>query len=364
MSNQRINLRVIGTIASKDLLDAFKNRNILSLMFTVFMMVGLYRFLPQFESDETPPRLVVYDQGDSQWVASWDANPDFDLVSTASEDEMERYVADRDFVALGLALPKNFDRSIENGENVTLDAYVIHWASDDATASLRSYFEETLSAGGNQSFHLDLEVHTLYTRMDSAGYAFLTSLTVLLALSVGGMYIVPHMMFEEKQTRTLDSLMVSPATQFEILTAKVIAGGTIALLAGLLTFLINTALVTQWWAAILACLSGALFFVAVGLLVGTALESKQQMTLWGFLLMFAMLIPALLVTLGSFLKGWIVTLLSLTPSVALINLVRATFTNPVPIQPVGANLALLLGWAVAIYIIILVILRRMDRANG
>ena len=363
MNLHRLNLRIIGTIAAKDLLDAFKNRSILSLMFSVFMMVALYRFLPQFESGETPPRLVVYDQGDSQWIARWDADPSYDLVTTVSMDEMERYVADRDFVVLGLVLPADFDRRIESGERITLDAYVIHWASDDAAASLRSFFEETLSASVNQNLRLDLAGHTLYTRMDSAGFAFLTSLTVLLALSMGGMYIVPHLMFEEKQTRTLDSLMVSPATHLEILTAKVIAGGTIAVLAGLLTFIINAVLVTQWWAAILACLSGALFFTAVGLLVGTVLESKQQMTLWGFLLMFAMLIPALLITLGSFLKADILTLLRLTPSVALINLVRAAFANPIPLRSLGINLALLLGWAAALYIITLTLLRRKDRAN-
>ncbi len=364
MKRYGINLRVIGTIASKDLLDAFKNRNILSLMFSVFMMVGLYRFLPEFESGETPPRLVVYDQGNSQWITQWDADTNYDLVATASMGEMERYVADRDFIVLGLVLPEDFDRRIESGESVTLDAYVIHWASDEAAGSIRSYFEGTLGNDLGQDVHLDLEGHTLYTRIDSGGYAFLTSLTVLLALSMGGMYIVPHLIFEEKQTRTLDSLMVSPATQLEILIAKVITGGTIAVLAGLLTFCINAALVTQWWAAILACLSGALFFVAVGLLVGTAMETKQQMTLWGFLLMFAMLIPALLVTLGSFLKAGILTLLRLTPSVTLINLVRAAFTNPVPMQPLVWNSALLLGWVAVLYIIILVILRRKDRANG
>ena len=364
MKSQNLNFRVISTIASKDLLDAFKNRNILSLMFTVFMMVALYRFLPQFESSETPPRLVVYDRGESQWIARWDANPDYDLVTTTSQDEMESYVADRDFVALGLILPEDFDQRIEAGESITLDGYVIHWASEKSVETLHGFFEEALSTDIDKDIHLDLEGHTLYTQMDSAGYAFLTSLTVLLALSMGGMYIVPHLIFDEKQTRTLDSLMVSPASHLEILAAKVIAGGTIAVIAGLLTFGINAALVTHWWMALLVCLSGALFFVAVGLLVGTVLETRQQMVLWGFLLMFAMLIPALLVTLGSFLKAGILTVLNLTPPVAFINLVRATFTHPIPLPSLGINLALLLGWAAALYIIILVILHRKDRSNG
>lgn len=364
MKLHNINFRVIWTIASKDLLDAFKNRNILSLMFTVFMMVGLYRFLPQFESSETAPRLVVFDRGESQWIADWDADPGYDLVTTTSQDELERYVADRDFVILGLTLPEDFDPRLEADDSITLDGYVIHWASEKSVETLRGFFEDNLSIATDKDIHLNLESHTLYTQMESAGYAFLTSLMVLLALSMGGMYIVPHLIFDEKQTRTLDSLMVSPASHLEILIAKVIAGGTIAVLAGLLTFGINAALVTHWWMAVLACLSGALFFVAVGLLVGTVLETRQQMVLWGFLLMFAMLIPALLVTLGSFLKAGILTVLHLTPSVALINLVRAAFANPIPVQPLGINLALLLGWAAALYIIILIILRRKDRSNG
>ena len=88
------------------------------------------------------------------------------------------------------------------------------------------------------------------------------------------------------------------------------------------------------------------------------------MMLWGFLLMFVMLIPGLLATLGTFLKAGVLTLLQLTPSVALLKLVRAAFSNPVLLQPLSLNLALLLGWAAVLYIIILVILRRKDRTNG
>lgn len=364
MKPRNINLRVIRTIATKDLIDAFKNRNILSLMFSVFMIVGLYRLLPAFESNETPPRLAVYDQGDSDWIARWDIDPDFDLVTTETQDDMERYVADKDIVILGLVLPEDFDQRVEVKKGVTLDVYVIHWASDEDIISIRNFFEGQLIESLDQPVIFNLAGHTLYTQLESRGYAFMTALAVLLALSMGGMYIIPHLMFEEKQTRTLDSLMASPASQVDILIGKVIVGGTITILAGLLTFIINAVLVTQWWVAILACLSGALFFTAVGLLVGTILETKQQMTLWGFLLMFVMIVPGLLVTLGSFLKAEILDLLSLTPSLALINLVRAAFTNPVPRQPLGTNLALLLGWAVVLYLLILFILRRKDRANG
>jgi len=364
MNTFKVKLRVIGAIASKDLIDAFKNRNILGLLLTVFMIVALYRYLPEFESKENLPRLVVYDRGDSAWIARWDANPDYDLIATESQAEMDRYVSDTDLDMLGLILPQDFDQRIERGGGVTLDGYVIHWASDEAVDSISSFFGNQLSESVKQPVDLDLEGHTLYTQMDSRGYAFMTSLAVLLALSMGGMYIIPHLMFEEKQTRTIDSLMVSPATQVEILISKVLTGGTISILAGVLAFAVNAVLVTQWWMAILACLSGALFFVSVGLLVGIVLENRQQLALWGFLLMFAMIVPGLLVTtLETFLKAEILTILRLTPSLAFINLVRAAFTNPVPIRLVGMNLALLLGWAAVLYLVILFVLRRKDRAN-
>jgi ABC-2 type transport system permease protein len=362
--NEKLNskIRRIWAIGSKDLVDAFKNRTTLGILVTALAFVVLYRFLPQLEASDILPRLALYDSGQSEWVAGWDVQPEFDLIEMESQDGTERYVAGQSIPVLGLILPQDFDQTISGGGGVTLEGYMAHWLPEKDVEGTRSFFEGKLSESLGQSLRVELTL--VYSRSDSRGYPWMAGVALIFSLAMGGIYVIPHLMLEEKQTRTMDTLLVSPATYAELVAGKALAGGVLAGLAGVIALLANSVLIQHWWVAILACASGTLFVVSVGLLLGSVVESKQQLTLWGFLIITIMLVPALLSILSLLLNDGIRTALRWTPSLSLLNLARSSFSEHVTFQSIGLDLAVVLGWTLVLYTLIIVVLRRSEGRHG
>jgi ABC-2 type transport system permease protein len=362
--NEKLNskIRRIWAIGSKDLVDAFKNRTTLGILVTALAFVVLYRFLPQLEAGDILPRLALYDSGQSEWVAGWDVQPEFDLIEMESQDGTERYVAGQSIPVLGLILPQDFDQTISGGGGVTLEGYMAHWLPEKDVEGTRSFFEGKLSESLGQSLRVELTL--VYSRSDSRGYPWMAGVALIFSLAMGGIYVIPHLMLEEKQTRTMDTLLVSPATYAELVAGKALAGGVLAGLAGVIALLANSVLIQHWWVAILACASGTLFVVSVGLLLGSVVESKQQLTLWGFLIITIMLVPALLSILSLLLNDGIRTALRWTPSLSLLNLARSSFSEHVTFQSIGLDLAVVLGWTLVLYTLIIVVLRRSEGSHG
>jgi ABC-2 type transport system permease protein len=349
---------IVWAIGSKDLVDAFKNRTILGIIITAVIFVVLYRLLPQYESQIELPRLGLYDMGHSEWVANWDAQPEFIVMEMASRDRIERYVAGQSIPVLGLVLTENFDQTISGMGGMTLEGYMAHWLSEKDVESTITFFERQLSESVGQPLTVDLTM--VYSRSDSRGYPWMAGTAVLFTLVMGGMYVIPHLMLEEKQTRTMDTLLVSPATYTELVAGKALAGGVLAALAGVIALAVNSVLIQHWWVAILACVSGTLFVVAAGLALGTFMESRQQLTIWGFLIMALMLAPALLSTFDPLLTDVVRAALQWTPSLSLLNLVRSSFSEQVTLQSIGLDLAVVLGWAAVLYTFNIVLLRRRE----
>jgi ABC-2 type transport system permease protein len=361
--NEKLSQKIgrIWAIGSKDLVDAFKNRTTLGIIVTALVFVVLYRFLPQFESLGESPRLALYDIGQSEWVAGWEVQSEFVVMEFASQDETERYVAGVSIPVLGLVLPENFDQIISSGGAVTLEGYIAHWIPEQDVEETRSFFEGKLSEDVGQPLTVDLT--PVYSRSDSRGYPWMAGTALLFTLAMGGMYVIPHLMLEEKQTRTMDTLLVSPVTYAELVAGKAFAGGLLTGIGGLIAFAVNSVLVQHWWVALLACASGTLFVVAAGLLLGSFVESKQQMTFWGFLIMAIMLAPALLSTATRLLNDGVLAALRWTPSLALLNLARSSFSEQVSLQSIGLDLVVVLGWAAVLYTLNIVILRRRESSH-
>jgi ABC-2 type transport system permease protein len=354
-------IRVILAIASKDIVDAIKNKSILSQIFTVAFIIVLYRFLPTFDSGDALPRLVLYDAGSSKWVAELEGSAAFDLVVTDSKASMKAYVEDMDTVVLGMVLPSDFDAWNSNGQEIKLDGYIVHWASDRKIAEVRSFFEEKVKEVIGSPVRIDTEGNIVYSIPDSRGLSFLVSLSAVLVLVIAGIFIVPILMLEEKQNKTLDALLVSPADPILIVLGKALSGSFYCLIAAAAVLLLNHSLVTQWWLAILATLCGVLFFVSVGLYLGTILEIKQQLTLWGFVLIGVFSLPMFLSMMEDIIPAGIMTMIHLIPTVALAKIFRISFSDHISFGVLGPEAAIVMASIVLVLAGEIWMIRRSDR---
>ena len=58
-------LRIIWAIARKDIVDAIKNKTVLSVLGSVVFIVVMYKFLPYLDGGSELPNLLLYDAGES-----------------------------------------------------------------------------------------------------------------------------------------------------------------------------------------------------------------------------------------------------------------------------------------------------------
>ncbi len=81
-------LRITWVIARKDLREAVRNKNTLTVIAAAFFIVVLYRVLPGLSSGIHAPELIVYDPGASQIVARMENSAAFYLVQYPVEERM------------------------------------------------------------------------------------------------------------------------------------------------------------------------------------------------------------------------------------------------------------------------------------
>jgi len=360
-SKAKRNLRVILAIAGKDVVDAIKNKSILSQVITVAFIIVFYRFLPAFESGDELPRLALYDAGSSQLVPELEKSASLDLVEFSTQESMEAWIEDGDIVVLGLILPPELDGQINAGETIQLEGYFVHWASEREIIEARSFFEKEIERLTGRPIRIDTDGNVVYSIPDSNGLAFLVSLSAVLALVIAGVFIVPILMLEEKQNKTLDALLVSPADPNLVVLAKALSGSIYCMIAAAAVLVVNHALVVHWGLAIVAALSGVFFCVSLGLLLGSIFEVKQQLTLWGFVIINLLGIPMFLSRMDDIIPTGIMTVIHLIPSVALAKIFRVSFSNRASFNQFGADLAIVIGGTAIVLAVVAWIVRRSDR---
>lgn len=328
---------------------------------SVLFVILSYRCLPLLESDDILPCLAVYDAGNSGLVAMLDDEPAFDVFEAVSQEQMVRYLGMKDYVVVGLVVPADWSQQVAADGPLRLDGYVVHWASATAAAEQRDWFEQQLGVLLDRTVEINLEGHTVYTEEDSRGMAFLAALTLVLAVTMTGVVIVPHILIEEKRSKTLDALLVSPATGGQIVLGKALAGLFYCLTASALVLALNATLVTHWGLAALAVASGALFAISLGLLLGSLLQMPQQLMLWSWVTIPPLLITVFLSTMDDLLPAGLIAVIEWVPTVALARVLRVSFAERAPLAQFTPELAVILGSAAVVLAAVAWVVRRSDR---
>lgn len=337
----RSNLRVVTAIAAKDIADALKNKTTLMTLGTILFLLVLYHYLPAIEANTMAPRLALYDPGNSSLAAALDNEENFDLDRLPSQDGLKAHVADRDFPTLGLVLPVDFPPE----GPLELEGYMAHWFPQEELLETRVFFEDELSAILDRPVTINLEGNTVYSRPDSRGRAFLVSVSLVLVVTMTGIIMPLQLIVEEKRAKTLDALLVSPASAGQVIMGKAITGLFYCLVIGSVLLILNARVIGQWWLAILAVILGSLFSIGLGLLLGSALETMAQQRLWTFILFQPLLIPVFLSIMDDLLPATLIQVFKWLPTVALSSLFRAALAPNASFGVYGLQLVLVIGWA-------------------
>ncbi len=354
-------LRIVMAITRKDIIDGIKNKNVISLIVTAIFLLIFYRYLPTITESMEDPRLVVLDHGQSAWVEIFDDLPDFDLRTNETLEDLKTHLSALDWISLGVVLPQSFDSQVSSGQPVEITGYAAHWTDPDDLSELVSFIEDQMSQATGQSIRITVSDELAYPNANTKGPGFLASIAVAIVSSMSGLMILAHLVIEERQRKTLDLLMVSPASYSHIATAKLLAGTFFGLILAAVALLANAYLVIHWPAAIVAVILGTAFNTALGLLVGSFIHTKQQLTIWGMVALNILLVPAFLEIMDDLFPSFFISLLQWHPAVALTHALRLTYTETFDLGLFLPRIGLLVGYILLTIFLIVWKLRRDER---
>ncbi|MEJ2596974.1 MAG: ABC transporter permease [Anaerolineales bacterium] len=359
----RENARIILAITSKDILEALKNKNTIAVILTSLFVVIFYRMMPTLLEGSGPPNLRIYDAGNSALVAYLENNSTFDVYTYPSKESMTRRLANSDEPDLGLVIPANFDQLLETGNEAALQGYVMYWVNKDDAATLQHTLEAELKQILGKPVTIQTGGNLVYHSPESDGFGVQAGFSLIFIILMFGLSLIAHLMLEEKQTHTIDALLVSPASAGQVVIAKALTGIFYCLLGAGVALAMNRDLVIHWWLAALTIIIGSLFTSSLGLWLGNKIENRGQLTLWAWVLLVPLLIPVFLILLADLLPAGLIQIFQFIPTVVMFNLFRTSFADPIPLGTALLQLAWVAAWAIGFLSIVTWQVRRLDLGN-
>jgi len=355
----RESLNIIGTIAAKDIVDAIKNREVLLIIIGAVFMLLLPQMLA-FAIDPPEMMVAVLDQGGSDIIEAMTFSPDLSVVEVSSIDELEKSVSNYGMglgVRLGVVLPTDSAETRIAGEPLEMDGYVV-WANRHRARALAADFEQRAEVLLGQPVVVHQpEIIVPQPDIRSLTGMFLYSISSV-TLVLLGITLVPYLMFEEKQGRTLDALLVSPVSLGEVATGKAMAGMFYMFIICSVMFAGYWQQVVNWEVMLLFTLSASLLTVAMGLMFGSLLESGQQLIVWMMLVAGVMIGSQIVFMMDVTLPTAVLTVINWLPSTALSRLSLLVFAHPAPLPDVLLNMGIVLISTLPFFVVTVLALRR------
>jgi len=305
----------------------------------------MYQWGPTLIAGHEPPVLALYDAGESRLVTHLEDRVDLELSEEVSQQAMEKRLGFEQFPALGVILPPDFDQRLgaEGDAPIEIAGYVDHWVTEQDTLELQTFFEEVFAELIGKPVRITI-TRDIYTQT-GGGHPFLVSLLLTVILTMVSIATMTHLMFEEKETRTMDALLVSPATPVLILVGKAIAGLFYCLVSTTLVLLLNRVFIVHWGLIIGASLCGAAFSASLGALLGNLIKTKQQVSLWGFLLLQPLILPVVFSDMADLFPDVFNKVIQWIPTVALAEVIRLSFVAQAPFPAFVWQLLLVVAYA-------------------
>jgi ABC-2 type transport system permease protein len=355
-------IAVVWTIAQKDILDALKNRLVLSLLITAGFMALFPRMFPLI-IDPPYTSIVVYDAGSSSLLLEMEDSDRFRVERAGSIEELKEIIANFTFgmgTELGLVVPIDFDEVLQAGEEPELESFV-SWTNRHKAARLGSEAERQISDLLGVPVHVHIEGNIVSPPLEQNLGLMLITITSISVIFFMGILLVPNLIFEEKQSGTLQALLVSPANIGQVFLGKVLAGWFYMLLTAGVVFVAYWTAVVHWELAFLFTLCSGLFSIAVGLVLGSFFESQQEVTGWISVIIVVLIGAMLANMMGLQMPEWIQGILPWTPSVILNDIFRTSLSGSASIPQIWAKLGVLLVISLVLYGIAIWRVRRSDR---
>jgi len=352
-------LNIGWTIALKDVRDAFKNKGTRTNILVLVGMVVFFYWMSTLRPFDKSVDVVLLDEGTSSQqfeAAKLEDGSELTFRQASSFAEFEQEMAYQD---LGIVVPGNFDQLTASGEEISLLGY-IHWAQRGQVADLENKYSAMFSELLGMPVNVEIGDNILLPPVDALGMASTAAFHVFFAAAFMALTVVPFLILEERQSKTMEALLVSPASPGLVVFGKAIAGLILVIAIAGLSLALNGIYIIQWGWAVVGYLLTAFFFIGFALLLGSMIRSPQQVTLWMLPVVFVFIVPGFFVDEPN-LTPAAKSVIAWLPSTALNRILGFSVSNGVDRSMLAFNLAIAAISILVVYALVIWQIRRSDR---
>jgi ABC-2 type transport system permease protein len=348
-------------LASKDIVDALKNRTTLTTIIISLLMILFYKTLPALTTESDTLRVMLYAESESALVTELQRSPLLATYDFDSRAELMEAFPHAESVELAVVIPESAAAEQQAGEPVTIEGHMMYWVGPEKRAEIKAMVEEDLSAQLGQPVTLDLAGHDVYFDANVPSVVFSSTFSLLFVTVMIGLSLIPNLMVEEKQNKTLDLLMVSPASAGHVVAGKTVAGLFYGLTGSLVVLIVFQELIVRWDLALLAAVMATLFMVAIGLLLGSYVKARAQLQLVAWFIIVPLLIPVFLVEMEGLLPSGALSVMNWIPSVLVARIFRLSLTPNATLSHYGPAVLAIAAATLLSLVVVVWVVRRTDR---
>jgi ABC-type Na+ efflux pump permease subunit len=352
-------LHIAWTIGTKDILDALKNKiSMSSIIIMIGMVVFLY-WMSELRPFDKYVNVVVYDEGDTSLTiesVTLSDGIEYSFREASSLQDMKQKMA---YQNLGLVLPADLDQTLASGGTPTLSGYIF-WIDRKKVAELETHYTKAFGEIIGQPVQVVIDQNVVIPRANADGMQTSVAQQMIYFVFMTALLLIPHLILEEKRTKTLDALLTSPASPGQVVLGKALAGFFYILVIGGLAMVLFSLYIVTWPLAAVAFLGYALLAIGLGLAVGSFIQSAKLSGLWMVVLMLFLVIPPLFF-MESNLKAGIRTVLTWFPTSALASLLRFACSTGVTTAQFLPNLAIAVASIGIVFGLVVWKVQRSDR---
>lgn len=366
--------RIILAIARKDMLDVLRNRYTLFALLTPIFLAVIYWILSVALKDAPLP-VAVYNPGNSALIRRETLPPEteWNLVLAPSADAVRSMVdTNEQRVSAGIVIPADADALLRRGVPPQVQVYFD--ASKLSAARQQVFLARLVQAGEKIAGRLPVLAVTstpLHLPADPATAAGTGSrpetifglITLLVGLISAGMLLVPVLIVEEKEKKTLRLILSAPASYADVIAGKLLVGLAYTLILGMVLLGAAGLPPAALPQIVLFALLGGIFFLLVGLTLGALSKTTTEVNSYGGVLMMIWMVPMMLNMPGMALtNGFIGTLIRFIPNFYIVDGMRRALDGTTSLEIVVLDAGITVALTAGLFVLAALLLRRQQRA--
>jgi ABC-2 type transport system permease protein len=352
-------LHISLTIARKDIREALTNRGIRTNMLILIGIVLFFYWASTIRPFDRRVEVVVFDQSGSNLDLKRTKLGDGSELDFRFADSIQDLEKKMEYQDLGLVIPPDFNLDSASANEVNLSG-MIYWAQRGRITELESEYSAMFSELLGAPVLVKIGDNILIPATDALGMAATASFHIFFAVFWMAVTVVPFLLIEERQTKTLDALMVSPASPGQVVMGKALAGLVFVIIIAGFALALNRIYVIQWGWVILGFLLSAIFAIGLALLLGSLVPTGQLISLWMLPVVIIFLIPAFFADEPNLAPG-LKSILKWLPSTALARVLGYSVSNQTYPASLWLNLGIVLVSILVVYGLVTWRIRQSDK---